>query len=180
MFGKFWEEHGYTFLILCIIAFIVIISIIIYKRSSNNTDITADLETCRRVILKKNRPPKVSSGEAECRKVLEEYFNKPFIKCRPDFMKNNVTSTEYESHNLELDCYNDELKIACEYNGRQHYDFIPFFHKSRDSFYNQKYRDELKRIMCINNGILLIEVPYTVPNTRIKDHIISILVKNKL
>ena len=102
---------------------------------------------------------KESSGEAKCRAVLEQIFNKPFPSTRPDFLSNPVTGG---SHNLELDCYNKELKLAIEYNGIQHYKYVPFFHKNKEVFMNQKYRDDMKRRMCKDNGIVLIEVPYTV------------------
>ena len=118
-------------------------------------------------------PPKESKGEVECRRVLEKIFNKPFPKCRPNFLRNTVTSDDYMNNNLELDCYNDELKIAVEYNGIQHYKYLPFFHKTKDSFYNQKYRDEMKRNMCQKNNILLIEVPYTIPVEQIENYIKS-------
>ena len=104
-----------------------------------------------------------SKGEIECKRVLESIFNKPFNKVRPDFLRNQVTGN---TNNLEIDCYNDELKLGLEYNGRQHYEFVPYFHRNKETFYNQKYRDELKRIKCRDNGIMLIEVPY---NIKIQD-----------
>jgi hypothetical protein len=97
-----------------------------------------------------------SKGEERTKKFLEAYFSRPFKKVRPFFMENAVTG-----HNLELDCYNEELKLAVEYNGRQHYEYVPYFHKNKEAFYNQKYRDELKRIYCKKFGICLIEIPYT-------------------
>jgi hypothetical protein len=105
-------------------------------------------------------PPvrKDSAGEIRSRAFLESYFGKTFPKSRPDFMVNPVTGSRY---NLELDCYNPELRLAVEYNGAQHYNYIPFFHKNKEAFYNQKYRDELKRIRCKELGIVLIEIPYT-------------------
>ncbi len=72
-------------------------------------------------------------------------------------LKNNVTG-----HNLELDLYNDELKLGIEYSGVQHYKFVPFFHKNYEHFLTQKYRDEIKRMLCEKNDIKLIEIPYTV------------------
>lgn len=116
---------------------------------------------------KHNKPPSDSKGELECRRVLTEKFGKPFDKIRPDFLINEVTGRGV----LELDCYNDELKLACEYNGKQHYEYIPFFHSTKDSFYNQKYRDEMKKNKCKEKGIKLIEVPYTVPIDEIKPFI---------
>lgn len=114
-------------------------------------------------------PPKESKGELECRRVLEKIFKKPFPKARPNILSNSVTG----GNNLELDCYNSELKIAAEYNGQQHYNFIPYFHKNKEAFLNQKYRDELKRRMCADNKIFLIEVPYTVKVEKIESFILE-------
>lgn len=61
---------------------------------------------------------------------------------------------------MHLDGYNDELKIAFEYQGKQHYIRIPHFHPSKEDFIAQKERDEYKRKMCIENGIKLISVGY--------------------
>lgn len=105
-----------------------------------------------------NTPEKSESkGELECRRFLETIFQAPFPKARPDFLKNPVTG-----NNLEIDCFNPTLKLGVEYNGQQHYSFTSFFHKNVEASTNQKYRDELKRRMCRENGIHLIEVPYTI------------------
>lgn len=104
------------------------------------------------------QPEKVkgeSKGETLCRSLANKIFGKPFDKIRPDFLKNNVTGA-----NLELDIFNEEIKVAIEYNGEQHYKYIPFFHKNYEHFMNQKYRDEIKRMLCIQNGIYLIEIPF--------------------
>lgn len=107
-----------------------------------------------------------SKGEQECKRSIEEIMQKPFTKHRPDFLKNEVTGK-----NLELDCYNDELKLAIEYNGVQHYEYTPVFHKNKDSFYNTKYRDKMKETLCRKNGVTLIVVPYTVKLQDIKKYI---------
>ena len=107
-----------------------------------------------------------SKGEKECKRSVEEITQKPFDKCRPDFLKNEVTGK-----NLELDCYNEELKIAIEYNGIQHYEYTPIFHKTRDVFYNTKYRDKMKETLCRKNGVKLVVVPYTVKLQDIKSYI---------
>lgn len=113
-------------------------------------------------------PPKTDSkGEVECRRVLEKIFGKPFNKVRPDFLRNTIVS----DMNLEIDCYNPELKIGCEYQGAQHYKYIPFFHRNKEAFHNQKYRDYMKRDMCEKNGVFLIEVPYTVKVDDIEGYI---------
>ena len=119
-------------------------------------------------------PPKVSKGEAECKRVLEFLFDQPFNKIRPYFLNNKVTGGDF---NLEIDCYNEELNLGVEYNGKMHYDYIPFFHKNYEAFLNQKYRDELKKRMCKDEGLILIEVPYTVKLENIESFLIKELKK---
>lgn len=104
-----------------------------------------------------------SKGEAECKRAIELITKKPFFKTRPEFLKNEVTG-----HVLELDCYNPELKLAVEYNGIQHYQYTPMFHKTKDAFFNSKYRDKIKKELCEKEGVLLIVVPYTVSTENIK------------
>jgi hypothetical protein len=123
----------------------------------------------------KKRIPKESKGETECRRVLNKIFNKPFNKSRPNFLNNPVTGGNF---NLELDCYNEELGLAVEYNGIQHYKFNKFFHRNHDHFMAQKYRDDMKRRICKENGITLIEVPYTVKNENIENYLKKELRKN--
>lgn len=113
-----------------------------------------------------------SIGEQICRYHLSQRFNKPFLKERPDFLKNPITNT-----NLELDCFCRELGLALEYNGRQHYEFTPKFHKSKNDFYNQKYRDQIKKQLCYDNKIDLIEVPYSVSHDEIPIYIDQALEK---
>ena len=78
-----------------------------------------------------------------------------FPSIRPDFLKNPNTG-----YNLELDGYCENLKLAFEYQGVQHYKFIPYWHKTREIFEEQQERDEMKYKMCVKNGITLILIPY--------------------
>ena len=125
-------------------------------------------------LLQKNRgthqPQKKvsfeSKGETEARRVIEKITGLPFPRARPNFLKNTVSGS-----NLELDCFNPEMKLALEYNGEQHYKYIPYFHQSKDAFYNVKYRDEMKNRLCKENGVTLITIPYTVKHDRIEDYI---------
>lgn len=100
----------------------------------------------------------LSKGEKLCKQVLEDMFKKPFYCVRPDFLKNPESG-----RNLELDLYNDDLKLAVEYSGAAHYTFPNGFHKTYDEFISQVRRDEYKLQMCDKNGVYLITVPYTVP-----------------
>jgi hypothetical protein len=108
------------------------------------------------------------SSEDRCREVLEEIFGKRFPTVRPSFLKNPHTGK-----NLELDCYNDELKLAVEYNGEQHYKYTSKFHRSTEDFKYQLWKDELKAKLCLIEGVELIVVPYTVKYSDIPDYIID-------
>lgn len=161
---KTWAKHGFEITLGFCITFVLLFGLYQKITGSKGTwskkDYLSYLLTTPTISNKTSRsPPKDSRGEIECRRVLQLIFNKSFDKARPDFLRNPVTGGDF---NLELDCYNPELGIAVEYNGVQHYKFIPFFHKNKEAFLNQKYRDDMKRRICKENGILLIEVPYTV------------------
>jgi hypothetical protein len=149
----------YLFEILTILSVIFILVLAIFrigKTGTWNTDYYFPSPALP--IMPNGEPRKDSQGEIRTRAFLERYFKQPFPKSRPDFMVNPVTGSR---HNLELDCYNDQLRLAVEYNGAQHYKYIPYFHKNKEAFYNQKYRDELKRLRCKELGIVLIDIPYT-------------------
>lgn len=82
--------------------------------------------------------------------ILETLLQKKFIKTR-----------RVLPSGLELDGYNEELKLAVEYNGSQHYvENKSFFHNQEGSFESQLERDELKRKECNDLGITLIEIHY--------------------
>jgi hypothetical protein len=110
----------------------------------------------------------ISAGERACKEMLENLFKQSFLKVRPSFLRNPSTG-----RNLELDCYNADLRIALEYHGAQHYYFTPYFHITEAGFHAQQQRDLLKRQLCREHGILLIEVPYTVPTDGLSDYIRS-------
>jgi hypothetical protein len=109
-----------------------------------------------------------SKKERKCREILEKIYNKPFIRVRPNFLKNPKTG-----HNLEIDCYNDELKIGLEYCGIQHYKYPNFIHKSRKEFEDLVERDRIKDILCKHYGVYLIRVPYNIPDDQLESYIRS-------
>lgn len=153
-----WKKYKYE--IVVGLSILVILIIALFRKNKRGTwsqhyIYEGNLHTRK---LKKNIP-KTSKGELECKRVLQKLFKRPFDKIRPDFLRNPVTGNR---HNLEIDCYNEELKLGVEYSGIQHYKHTPFMHKNKEAFYNQKYRDELKKYMCKEHGITLIEVPYNI------------------
>ncbi|CAL44686.1 25.6 kDa Uvr/REP helicase [Spodoptera frugiperda ascovirus 1a] len=107
-----------------------------------------------------------SRGEIACRTHLERRFGVPFGKVRPDWLVNPSTRAK-----LELDCYNEELRLAVEYNGRQHYEYVPRFHTCRNDLTTQKARDVVKHEICRRMNVDLIDVPYTVHVDDIPDYL---------
>ena len=51
--------------------------------------------------------------------------------------------------------------IAVEVHGRQHYEHIPFFHKTKRDFLLARARDEDKQDWCELNNIELIVLKYS-------------------
>ena len=67
------------------------------------------------------------------RDYLEEISELKFDKCRPNF-----TKTEKYKLGLELDCFNNDYKIAVEFDDIQHTKFTSFFHNTEDDFKKQQ------------------------------------------
>jgi hypothetical protein len=168
---RIWNEHGFEILFIVCVLFILVCSFFQKKGQGTWSKYYFNPFEGRRKggretyeYETENETPstnvkKDSTGETVCRQYLERRFRMPFNKARPDFLKNPVTGGDY---NLELDCYNPQLRLGLEYNGAQHYKYIPYFHRNKEAFLNQKYRDEMKRVKCMQKGIRLIEVPYSV------------------
>lgn len=71
---------------------------------------------------------------------------------------------------LELDFYIEEINIAIEVQGEQHFRFISFFHKTQDDFEKRKKHDKEKKDLCYGKGIRFIEIcTLTDANILVKD-----------
>jgi len=118
--------------------------------------------------LKKDRwcpTCKIKLGELIAVNIIEYLLDKKFVKIRPDWLKNE------NGNNLELDGYNEELKIAIEYQGIQHYKFSKYFFKTEEDFEKRRKSDAIKVEICKNNGITLIVIPYYIPKDQLCEYI---------
>lgn len=189
-FSSFWDKHGFSTLVILTIIFFLLYWLFFTRHNphgSYSTTYYYDPKTSKMsVTVTPNsrrweddrsstsssqssqrsgtrRITQTSKGETICKNYLEYLFERPFQKVRPSFLYNSVTHD-----NLELDMYNEDLNLACEFNGRQHYEYVPFLHaNSRVNFHNQKYRDKEKRQLCEKYGVRLITVPYTIAPEKI-------------
>ena len=96
---------------------------------------------------------KRSKGEKEVIKYLKGNKIK-FKQQVPLKIDNKQLFLDFQLHN----------GIIIEYNGRQHYRYTPYFHKSRQDFVKQQNRDKKLRKYCEDNKIKLIEIPYYINN----------------
>ena len=101
--------------------------------------------------------PTCSTGKSEKMmvEIIEELYGKNAgYKGKHSFIK-NITG-----FNLELDYFIEHQRLAFEYNGGQHYEYIPkHFHRNGyDVFTEQQEKDKLKRKLCEENGITLISI----------------------
>lgn len=87
-------------------------------------------------------------GQERVRLIFEHHFNKKFPSSRPNWLINPLTGKR-----LELDGYCEELKIAFEYQGRQHFSNDTEF---GGDFENQKQRDIYKKELCLKHGVNLV------------------------
>lgn len=92
-----------------------------------------------------------SSGERQIKEILEEY-NISFEQ------EKTLPYLEYKKP-LYFDFFLPEYSIAIEYQGPQHFKPIDFF-GGKESFEEQKQRDDLKRNWCKVNNVELIEVNF--------------------
>lgn len=60
----------------------------------------------------------------------------------------------------ELDIHFQKEKIAFEFDGKQHREFTPEFHRTRSDFEAQLERDAFKRAKCSDRGIVVVTVTY--------------------
>lgn len=110
-------------------------------------------------------PTLAASGELETKAALERLLGVTFSKVRPSWLRNMMHMT---GRNLEIDCYNEELSVAVEYSGPQHFMYPNSFHKTLAEFAAQVERDAFKRQVCEERGLVFIVVPHTVPRKDIE------------
>ena len=87
-----------------------------------------------------------SKSEEIARATFEHLFQVPFKKIRPKWLRNS------RGRIMEIDGYNDSLKIGFEYQGRQHFEDIGIYGTDIEQ---RRADDELKFQLCAQNGVRL-------------------------
>lgn len=119
----------------------------------------------------------MSSGEFFISKFLEEnhikyFYNKRFENCK-------------DTHVLPFDFYLPDYNLCIEYQGKQHFEDIPFLSckqtklkpmKNPSSLEDRQRKDNIKRNFCRENNIKLIEPAYYHTHDEIKKMILEAIV----
>jgi hypothetical protein len=136
----------------------------------NNVDQTPVVKPEIERKPKKGRDWKKNPSNAEMisRAYMEQQFGVPFPATYPNWLVNPETGRK-----LELDCYNEDLKIAVECNGEHHYVWPNWTKATYQKFLNVVRKDDYKRAICDKMGVYLITVPYNVKPKKIGEFIAS-------
>lgn len=89
--------------------------------------------------------------EARCRSLLESRLGVSLAK----------KSFKVGVQRLEWDGFNEEHKLAFEYQGYQHFEFPNYWHKTKEDHKAALMRDALKVKYSKEHGITLLVIPYT-------------------
>jgi len=95
--------------------------------------------------------------EKICRALFEHMTGKSFGKHRPNWLRNS------RGRKMELDGYNDELRLAFEYQGEQHSRHVAFFHREEGEFEKRVEDDRRKKELCDHHGVTLLAIEGSIP-----------------
>ena len=106
-----------------------------------------------------------SWGERNARK----WFLENNIVYKSEVTIETIEGRHGEKSSVRIEFIIDSEKVWIEFNGKQHYEFIPNFPAFKDleiseakkEYMNQLRRDENIRNYCKENNITLVEIPYT-------------------
>ena len=97
---------------------------------------------------------------------FEHFTGQKFITSRPEWLKNK------KGKRLELDGYAKNISVAFEYQGEQHYKYLPHVTHGTPLEKVQEH-DQIKRELCAKKGIILIEIPYNISSDMLGAYILG-------
>lgn len=67
---------------------------------------------------------------------------------------------DFRNGQYRFDFWLPDLDIAIEYQGAQHYSYVPYFYKNRSDYLKAKERDRRKISYCLAHKVKLYCIPY--------------------
>jgi very-short-patch-repair endonuclease len=118
-----------------------------------------------------------SKGEAE----LKNYFAKKGVKIDIGNFENCTNKkTGKACRRLPFDVYSPDLNVIVEFDGKQHFQDVPYFFKDKEGYKDQVRRDKLKNDFCKEEGNpKLIRISYMTPFNQISSVLDTLLKKAK-
>ena len=104
-------------------------------------------------------------SERLCRAVMEHLYSARFPRQRPKWLLSDKGTA------MELDGYNEDLGLAFEYQGIQHYKPVLKFKLDSARLIEVQQRDQLKEIRCVLQNVTLLKIPYTVAHHNLEEFI---------
>lgn len=101
--------------------------------------------------------PKCSASHGELK--VEEYLKNNGIEYKTQYSV-KLEQQMFSRNNLKIDFYLPKHNKFIEFNGIQHYEFTPAFHKTKEEFTKQVERDKRLKEYCKENKIKLIVIKY--------------------
>jgi len=106
----------------------------------------------------KNDSRKRSKHHIRARQLIAEVYHSYRVL---EEVKMPGSTAAHRKSVLYLDFFIPNIKVALEVHGRQHYEHVPFFHKTKADFLRAKARDEDKIDWCELNNITLVTLKYS-------------------
>lgn len=94
-------------------------------------------------------------------RVIKDCLDKYNISYQMEYHFSDCIYKNYLPFDFAIFNPDNSIKCLIEYDGEQHFNFIPFFHGDEEGFKLQQARDKIKTEYCNKNNIPLIRIPYT-------------------
>ena len=115
---------------------------------------------------------KCTGGCPKCSKILyksEDFCFDIISSCvRSENIQRNFYIYFNNNKFIKVDFFIKKLNCIIEFDGIQHYEFVPFLQKTYSKFINQVNRDRCLEQYCKENNICLLRIPYK-DNNRIPE-----------
>jgi len=146
------------------------------QASAQCSQVTISCETCgKEISVTESRAKRTKYCSKKCQmlsmfsscderrvvKIISDLLNEIPVKQHTwDWLTNPKSGRP-----LYIDAYFPQHNLAVEYDGRQHWQFVPFYHKTRQQFTELQYRDKVKECLLKQFGILLLRITSKEPKT---------------